>query len=78
MGARTAERIIVDLKNKLGGLQVGAGASSEGRDKIGEASAALEVLGYPTRTTERILTNIYKQDPGQNLESLIKSALKQL
>lgn len=78
VGARTAERIIVDLKNKLGGLEVAATGTSEGKDKISEASTALEVLGYPTRVTERLLTKLYQQDPGQNLESLIKSALKQL
>jgi len=47
VGRKTAERIIVELKDRVGAarVEVGAGASAAGRTAIDEAALALEALG---------------------------------
>ncbi len=78
IGAKTAERIIVDLKDKVGALNavetVVAGPSSN----ASEAVAALEVLGYASRQTEKIILGLQREKADMPVEDLIKAALKKL
>lgn len=78
IGAKTAQRIILDLKDKLvalgedidlGGINLGLKA---------EATAALEVLGYPARQSERVLSKLLQSSEDLTIEELIKAALKKL
>jgi Holliday junction DNA helicase RuvA len=78
IGAKTAERIIVDLKDKLSGIEVSAGVSGAVGSAKTEASSALEVLGYAPRQTEKIILQITKEHPGAGVEEIIKQALKRL
>ncbi|MCS4305381.1 MULTISPECIES: Holliday junction branch migration protein RuvA [Chryseobacterium] len=80
IGAKTAERIIVDLKDKVQKFSgPGETISSMVDNKIkDEALSALEVLGIPKRTSEKIADRILKQNPDFSVEELVKQILKNI
>ncbi|SIT22196.1 Holliday junction DNA helicase subunit RuvA [Chryseobacterium ureilyticum] len=80
IGAKTAERIIVDLKDKVQKFSGPAESISSAVDnKIKEESlSALEVLGIPKRTSEKIADKILKQNPSVSVEELVKQILKNI
>lgn len=80
IGAKTAERIIVDLKDKVQKFSGPAENISLLVDnKIKEESlSALEVLGIPKRTSEKIADKILKQNPSISVEELVKQILKNI
>ena len=45
---------------------------------VSEAISALEVLGYSNKQTNKVVGQIYNQNPGIDVESLIKKALNKL
>lgn len=79
IGAKTAQRVIIDLKDKIqkvyGIDEVSAPKSNTSRD---EALSALETLGYTRKQSEKVVDRIVKEEPDANVESLIKLALKKL
>ena len=80
VGAKTAQRIIVDLKDKIKLsdttlLQEIGQASSETYD---EALAALVMLGYSQQASQKALTKLFKQQPSCTVEQAIKQALKMM
>jgi Holliday junction DNA helicase RuvA len=68
VGLKTAEKIIVELKNKVGALGVSSGASSEIFD-------ALLALGYNQREVREMIN---KLDPSLSTQDQLKQALKVL
>lgn len=79
IGLKTAQRVIIDLKDKLAKMHDGEQLSiSPSLSVKTEATAALEVLGYNARQSERVLNTILKQNPELTVEELIKAALKKL
>ncbi|RXM49898.1 MULTISPECIES: Holliday junction branch migration protein RuvA [unclassified Chryseobacterium] len=80
IGAKTAERIIVDLKDKVQKFSGPAeNISSMVNNKIkDEALSALEVLGIPKRTSEKLADKILKQNPDFSVEELVKQILKNI
>lgn len=80
IGAKTAERIIVDLKDKVQKFSGHAENISVLVDnKIKEESlSALEVLGIPKRASEKIADKILKQNPSISVEELVKQILKNI
>ncbi len=80
IGAKTAERIIVDLRDKVGKFDVSEeNISTFVNNKIKEESlSALEVLGIPKRTAEKIADRILKQNPDLSVEELVKQILKNI
>ncbi|MDO4763658.1 MAG: Holliday junction branch migration protein RuvA [Flavobacteriaceae bacterium] len=80
IGAKTAERIIIDLRDKV---QKFAG---EGAEQVAfidnkvkeEALSALEVLGIPRKTSEKLADKILKHQPEINIEELVKQVLKNI
>lgn len=79
IGAKTAQRIIVDLKDKVANVGlVDNSSQTPSSNIIPQASSALEVLGYPTRQTDKLLFSIKNENPEIGLEDLIKMALKRL
>lgn len=80
IGAKTAERIIVDLKDKVQKFSGPAENISLLVDnKIKEESlSALEVLGIPKRTSEKMADKILKQNPSISVEELVKQILKNI
>lgn len=80
IGAKTAERIIVDLKDKVQKYSdPNANISVMVDNKIKEESlSALEVLGIPKRASEKIADRIIKQNPNISVEELVKQILKNI
>ncbi len=79
IGAKTAQRIILDLKDKII-KTFGTDDVSENINNTikNEALSALEVLGYPKKQTEKIVDKIVSESPDGTLEMVIKFALKNL
>ncbi|UZT96955.1 Holliday junction branch migration protein RuvA [Chryseobacterium fluminis] len=80
IGAKTAERIIVDLKDKVQKFNNSdENISTLTDNKIKEESlSALEVLGIPKRMSEKIADRILKQNPAISVEELVKQILKNI
>jgi len=79
IGSKTAQRAILDLKDKVLKLydldEVSMFQNNTNRD---EALSALEVLGFVRKASEKIVDKIVKEDPTASVESIIKQALKNL
>ncbi|NRT11713.1 Holliday junction branch migration protein RuvA [Flavobacterium sp. 14A] len=79
IGSKTAQRVILDLKDKMLKLydldEVSMSQSNTNRD---EALSALEVLGFVRKASEKIIEKIVKEDPDASVEAIIKKALKAL
>ncbi len=79
IGNKTAQRVILDLKDKVIKLydldEVSMVQNNTNRD---EALSALEVLGFVRKTSEKVVEKIIKEDPNASVESIIKKALKSL
>lgn len=79
IGSKTAQRVILDLKDKVLKLydldEVSMSQSNTNRD---EALSALEVLGFVRKASEKVIEKIVKEDPDASVESIIKQALKSL
>ena len=79
IGAKTAQRVIVDLKDKiLKTYDLGEVTIDSGNTNKEEALSALEVLGFNRRLSEKVVTGILKTDPNATVEQIIKLALKNL
>ena len=79
IGAKTAQRVIVDLKDKiLKTYDLGEVTVDSGNTNKEEALSALEVLGFNRRLSEKVVTGILKTDPNATVEQIIKLALKNL
>lgn len=79
IGLKTAQRVIIELKDKIKTLQ--------GNDEIPvfksntikeETLSALEVLGYSRKASEKVVDKLIQGNPDSTVEELIKSALNKL
>ncbi|HBS87577.1 MAG: Holliday junction DNA helicase RuvA [Bacteroidetes bacterium GWF2_38_335] len=79
IGAKSAQRIIIDLRDKVGGLADEADLDlypqSENRK---EALSALTMLGFQKNAVEKVLEKIIAEDNNLSVEELVKKALKKL
>ena len=79
IGAKTAQRVILDLKDKV--LKIYAldevSVSNYNTNKD-EALSALEVLGFNKKLAEKAVDKIVKVNPDATVETIIKQALKNL
>ena len=79
IGAKTAQRVIVDLKDKiLKTFDLEEVFQSTDNTNKEEALSALEVLGFPRKLSEKVIIRLLKDAPEESVESLIKKALKNL
>ena len=79
IGAKTAQRIIIDLKDKLDqNLIQDVNSGSVKNKSKNEALSALEVLGIPKKMSEKIADRILKQNPDLQTEELVKQILKMI
>ena len=78
IGLKTAQRIILELKDKVLSLDEVGDESLTINKQSEEASSALEVLGYSRKQTSKLLSKIISENPGINVESIIKKALNKL
>lgn len=79
IGGKTAERIIVDLKDKIkraGKTLSSSMVSSE--ETFKDALAALVMLGFSQQPSQRVLQKIFLAEPQASAEQAIKMALKML
>jgi Holliday junction DNA helicase RuvA len=82
IGLKTAQRILVDLKNKVKQTETGtavAGATAVGNaNVVEEAVAALVMLGFQKAASQKVVISILKSSPLLPVEQVIKSALRML
>lgn len=80
IGVKTAERIIIDLRDKVEKFGAEAEDISLGiNNKVKEESlSALEVLGIAKKLSEKIADRILKQSPDLSTEELVKQILKHI
>ncbi len=82
IGAKTAERIIVDLKDKLGDTLVNEGEMPNFAGSYNtvrnEALTALDVLGFSRKSSEKVVAKIVQSQPEISLEDLVKEAIKKM
>jgi len=81
IGNKTAERIIIDLKDKIrvnkdfASTVTSSGASGEAAK---EAVAALTMLGFNLIASQKVVAKIERENPAFTVEEIIKNALKAL
>ena len=79
IGAKTAQRVIIELKEKV--LKIydldEVSALSDNTNKS-EALSALEVLGFNRKLAEKAIDKVLKDTPQASVENIIKQALKNL
>ena len=79
IGAKTAQRVLVDLKDKiLKSFDMDQISSPTNNTNKDEALSALEVLGFQRKQSEKIVNSIAKEHPDATIEKIIKLALKNL
>ena len=79
IGAKTAQRIIIDLKDKLGKLQeTGQILLTTDNTKQIEALSALVMLGFAKKDAEKVVAKIIREQSDASVEAIIKQALKRL
>ncbi len=79
IGAKTAQRVVLDLKDKVLKLYDLEEVSSTGYNtNKNEALSALEVLGFNKKLAEKAIDKIVKESPSATVETIIKLALKNL
>lgn len=87
IGLKTAQRIIVDLKDKMKTGAVAAAIGTElstvgvvapNNEVMDEAVAALTMLGFAQAASQKVVLGILKETPDAPVEQVIKLALKRL
>jgi Holliday junction DNA helicase RuvA len=79
IGAKTAQRTILDLKEKVLKVydldEVSVHSNNTNKE---EALSALEVLGFNKKLAEKVVEKAVKEQPDATIETIIKQALKNL
>ena len=79
IGLKTAQRVIIDLKDKILKIyDIDEVSVEESNTNKEEALSALEVLGFNKKQAEKTLDKIFAAQPESSVEQLIKLALKNL
>ena len=79
IGAKTAERIIVDLRDKIKVADATLLSQSlVNNDAYDEALAALTMLGFDRKSSQKVLDSLYGADPTMKSEVAIKKALSMM
>lgn len=83
IGLKTAQRIIVDLKDKIKNI---SGTVAENavtiaiasNETVDSAVSALVMLGFPSSAATKVVQAVVKSEPSASIEQVIKLSLKQL
>ena len=87
IGPKAAQRIIVDLRDKIATLGIDAQSALKSQAAAGptvnadvrdEAVAALTMLGFSPAPTQKVVVKLLTEQPDITVESVIKQALKML
>ena len=88
IGPKAAARIVLDLRDKVGALlgdgQLdvtpggGGGISAADKAVAEEAISALSILGFHPAAVRKVVAALLKEEPGMELQQLIKRSLKEI
>ena len=79
IGLKTAQRVVIELKDKIKSLQGADEIPALKNNTIKEETlSALEVLGYSRKTSDKVVDNLIQSKPDSTIEDLIKGALNKL
>ncbi|MFA6769550.1 MAG: Holliday junction branch migration protein RuvA [Bacteroidales bacterium] len=82
IGLKTAQRLLIDLKDKIGKSSSGDSSAFimglPGTREREEAYSALVLLGFTKKNIDKVLNSLLKENPAYTLEELIKHSLKKL
>lgn len=83
IGAKTAQRIIVDLKDRIAETSEGPSTSEQSADiRSGqvaeEAVSAMTALGFQPAASQKVIAAILKENQDMSVESVIREALKRI
>ena len=86
IGPKAAQRIILDLRDKVVGILADGGSAAEAggaqpianKAVVDEAVSALTVLGFPPAPAHKAVMQLIRQQPDATVEELIKQGLKLL
>lgn len=79
IGLKTAQRVIIELKDKVNladsSGEISISSLNQNRE---EALSALEVLGYSRKLTSKVVDKLINNDPEISVEKIIKNSLNKL
>lgn len=78
IGGKTAQRIIVDLKDKIKTQSESFNTSMPASESYNDSVAALVMLGFTPQQSQKALGKVYAANPGISTEAAIKQALTML
>lgn len=79
IGSKTAQRVILELKDKVIKIyNIDEISMVQNNTLKEETLSALEVLGYPKKSAERLVDKLVAENPDATLENIIKLSLKSL
>jgi holliday junction DNA helicase RuvA len=79
IGLKTAQRIIIELKDKMGKVAAAGQILIPSDNTIqNEALSALVMLGFARKDADKVIAGILNEQPGLSIEIVIKHALKRL
>ena len=82
VGRKTAERLVFDLKEKIGKIAVREEMPKEEKKKkdrlVDDVVSALVNLGYRKNQAESVVEQVWRQRPGASLEEILKESLRAL
>ena len=79
IGAKTAQRVILDLKDKVLKIHdIDEVSYVSGNTNKEESLSALETLGFNRKAAQKVVEKILVSDPSLSVEGVIKEALKKL
>ncbi len=78
IGGKTAQRIIVDLKDKIKVESEALITSTPANESYNDSVAALVMLGFNTQQSQKVLKKLFAEHPSLTTEKAIKLALTML
>tara|TARA_Y100000991_G_scaffold195658_1_gene165093 strand:- start:1187 stop:1768 length:582 start_codon:yes stop_codon:yes gene_type:complete len=79
IGGKTAQRIILDLKDKIAKIGITTNSSTNSYNTIREeALSALTMLGFSKSSMEKFVDNVLQNDSNVEIEELVKRVLKKM
>ena len=79
IGAKTAQRVVIELRDKIQAVVADAGIPSvSSNTNREEALSALVVLGYQTKSCVKVIDELLSMDAEMSVERLIRNALNKL
>ncbi len=78
IGLKSAQRVVVDLKNKMGKMAEEKAPEPADSSVREEAFSALVMLGFPKNSVEKVISRLLSESAEHTVESLVKNALRRL